>query len=68
MDLPAIIVSQIRRITDRLYLRKRSLRGFKSVRENCPFAPSGLVPSHFLPHGLRRGLHSDAASRLKAGT
>ncbi len=26
----------------------------------------GLFLCHILPHGLRRGLHSDAASRLKA--
>jgi hypothetical protein len=28
------------------------------------FAPPGLGGSPFLTHGLRRGLHSDAASRL----
>jgi hypothetical protein len=33
-------------------------------RENDSFAPSGLVPSPPSTHGLRRGLHSDAALRL----
>ena len=40
------------------------------MRNNYSFAPAGLVSVALLPHGLRRGLHSDAASRLKsaAGT
>jgi hypothetical protein len=31
---------------------------------NCSFAPLGLNGVHFTAHGLRRGLHSFAASRL----
>ena len=39
-------------------------RGLKSVPENSSFAPLGLV--HFSrTNGLRRGLHSFAASRLE---
>jgi hypothetical protein len=38
--------------------------GLKSVRENCSFAPLGLLISHLPSHGLRRGLHSYAALRL----
>ena len=38
----------------------------KSVGEDRSFPPLGLVPSDF-PHGLRRGLHSYAASRLRRG-
>jgi hypothetical protein len=34
------------------------------LRENWSFAPLGLVRLR-LTHGLRRGLHSYAASRLK---
>ena len=42
--------------------------GLKSVRENHSFAPSGLVLLPLSSHGSRRGLHSGAASRLKAET
>jgi hypothetical protein len=41
-------------------------QGLKSVRENSSFAPPGLVPFQLLPQGLRHGLHSVAASRLKS--
>ena len=34
-------------------------------RGSLSFAPLGLVQSPLLSHGLRRGLHSSAASRLE---
>jgi hypothetical protein len=37
------------------------------LRESCSFAPLGLAHSRSTSHGLRRGLHSYAASRLKHG-
>src|ERR1019366_1259913 len=37
----------------------------KRVRENYSFAPLGLHDLPLFTHGLRRGLHSYAASRLK---
>src|ERR1019366_1704859 len=37
----------------------------KCVRENYSFAPLGLHNLPLFTHGLRRGLHSYAASRLK---
>jgi hypothetical protein len=37
----------------------------KFVRENYSFAPSGAYPFSTSIHGLRRGLHSCAASRLE---
>jgi hypothetical protein len=41
------------------------LRGLRMC-ESYSFAPPGLVPFPLPTHGLRRGLHSDAASRLKS--
>jgi hypothetical protein len=38
---------------------------FQNVRENCSFAPPGLVPVATSTQGLRPGLHSFAASRLR---
>ena len=43
----------------------RELQGLKSVRENSSFALSGLAVFPLFTHGLRRGLYSCAASRLK---
>jgi hypothetical protein len=39
----------------------------QSVRENYSFAPLGLAPLPLFTQGLRPGLHSFAASRLKPG-
>jgi hypothetical protein len=42
---------------------------FEKCREsgkNSSFAPPGLVPFPLLPQGLRPGLHSVAAPRLKS--
>ncbi len=42
-------------------------QGPKSARENYSFAPPGLLPFPVLPtHGLHRGLHSGAVSRLES--
>src|ERR1035438_3298877 len=45
-------------------LRKRPLSSLTSVRESFSSAPSGLRHIALPSHGLRRGLHSYAASRL----
>ena len=37
------------------------------MRENSSYAPLGLADFPLRTHGLRRGLHSYAASRLKPG-
>jgi hypothetical protein len=37
------------------------------VRENSSYVPSGLANFPLSTHGLRRGLHSCAASRLNLG-
>jgi hypothetical protein len=39
-------------------------KGVESVREHSSVAPSGLGHFPLSTHGLRRGLHSNAASRL----
>jgi hypothetical protein len=41
-------------------------QGLKRVRENSSFAPLGLHHLSTYTHGLRRGLYSYAASRLKS--
>jgi len=40
----------------------------RCVSENCSFAPLGLAFIPYCTHGLRRGLHSFAASRLQTIT
>ena len=37
----------------------------RCVSENCSFAPLGLAFIPYCTHGLRRGLHSFAASQLQ---
>ncbi len=51
-------------------LRRQSSfsRGLKSARQKFSFAPSGLAHFPRFTHGLRRGLHSCAAARLKRAT
>jgi hypothetical protein len=45
--------------------RKIWMRGCDEISRNRPLSPlSGLGRITLLPHGLRRGLHSNAASRL----
>ena len=43
-------------------------RPLRSLCRSVSFAPSELVSSHPTSHGLRRGLHSFAASRLGSRT
>ncbi|MGA2859356.1 MAG: GtrA family protein [Candidatus Sulfotelmatobacter sp.] len=45
---------------------RRVVAALKRARENSSSAPSGLGHFPLSTHGLRRGLHSHAASRLKA--
>ena len=45
-------------------VRKQLLSSLQSLCRNCSFAPSELADLPLSTHGLRRGLHSIAASRL----
>src|ERR1035441_7906161 len=61
--LPGCLPSQFvkERIERVRYETRSSLR---SLGRSCSFAPSGLRHVPLPTHGLRRGLHSCAASRL----
>src|ERR1035438_7421440 len=47
---------------------RNGIAALKVWGEDYPFAPPGLTQLSLLTQCLRRGLHSYAASRLRAGT
>jgi hypothetical protein len=56
-------------MTGALGLRSPFVRNrFVLAESSASFAPPGLVPFPLFPKGLRPGLHSVAASRLRVGT